>query len=222
MVTSQKQAVETRETSRSRPKWKAGDEQAIQPFWVLVEMAILSGLIVLFNFFPEWIGFRVTADDPATFVAVLAPDFAVHMPWLNVFWGLGLALGLAKLSARRWTPLLRLADFGLSVLAIVVLIRLITGGPIILAEEQWPRELIPAAETFAGRLLPWLGAIKIWLVLALVGTILNTLRKLRYLPVLVVTRGSKATVKSLKEDSGVTMEWLTPNDLADRSHRPGQ
>ena len=101
-----------------------------------VAAAMLIALIVLLNAFPEKVGFVVTATDPESFVPMLAPEFQVHLPMLNAWLSLALALALAKLAFGRWTEELRWADLGLRLFGIVVLASLIRGGPIITLDSR--------------------------------------------------------------------------------------
>lgn len=109
----------------------------IQVGWVSVEICLLIALLVLFNVYPDWIGVYGSAVDPSSFVPVLATEFQVHMPWLNIWWGTSLLLAVSKLIYRRWTPALRWAEVGLRVYGFYVLIRLITGGPILDPTLGW-------------------------------------------------------------------------------------
>ncbi|MCI0397903.1 MAG: hypothetical protein L0332_11775 [Chloroflexi bacterium] len=89
-------------------------------------------MIVILNFFPQWIGLVDLAGEEWGIVPLLAPEFAVHIPWLTALWGLEAALKLVVVSQRRWQRPARWAEFGLSLLAVFVLYRLITGGPLLI------------------------------------------------------------------------------------------
>lgn len=99
--------------------------------WVIARLCVLVAAIVLFNFFPQWVGVWKSAADPDSFVPLLAPDFAANMPWLNLWWGLALALEVAHLGLRRWLPPTRWADLALSVLAGLILLQVMLQGPIL-------------------------------------------------------------------------------------------
>ena len=108
--------------------------------WLIVEMGCLIAVIVLFNGFPDRIGILISATDPDSFYPLLAPSFQGHVPWLNVWWGLALCLAVIKLVYGRWTSALRWADLGLNVFGMVVLGRLLFGGPILWSArlDGWP------------------------------------------------------------------------------------
>jgi len=93
----------------------------------VVEISILLGVIVLFNAFPEKVGIYSSAVEPYGFVPLLTPEWLHYVPWLNVWWGLALALALVKLVYGRWTEALRWADLGVHLLSICVLASVILG-----------------------------------------------------------------------------------------------
>ena len=92
----------------------------ISRVWVVVEICILLGVLVLFNAFPERVGTYSSAVEPYVFVPLLTPEWLAYIPLLNIWWGLALALALVKLAYGRWTQALRWADLGLHMLAIGV------------------------------------------------------------------------------------------------------
>jgi len=104
----------------------------------------LVGAIILFNFFPQQVGILVSADDPSSFVPLLAPEFRVHLPWLNLWWGLALAMNLVDLTVTgalrhelgTWQVTKRWIDVGLSFFCALILFRLLIGGPIVQGEQS--------------------------------------------------------------------------------------
>lgn len=143
--------------------------------WVVVEICILIGVLVVFNVFPDRIGVYGSAADPDSFVPLLAPEFQAHMPWLNIWWGSSLVLAVGKLTTRRWTQALRWADLALRLFGVAVLIRLITGGPLLDPTSGW--DVLGNASG-----LGWLGdpnvALKALLGLALLPTAIGILQRL--------------------------------------------
>ena len=96
-------------------------ESRINRLLTVVEISILIGVILLFNLFPEKVGIYSSAVEPYVFVPLLTPEWLHYLPWLNVWWGLALALALVKLVYGRWTEVLRWADLGVHLLNICVL-----------------------------------------------------------------------------------------------------
>ena len=103
----------------------------------VAEICILIGVIVLFNAFPERVGFYSSVVEPYLFVPLLTPSWMPYVPWLNVWWGLALTLALAKLIYGRWTQALRWADLGVHLLSIVVIAGVLLGGG---AVSVWGRQ----------------------------------------------------------------------------------
>ncbi len=103
--------------------------------WTFVEMVLVLAAMVLFNFFPDRIGFIRSLTDPSSFRPLLAPEFQEHLPWLNVYWGLALTLCAVNLTLGRWTLTTRWAELGLNALAAYILWRMLLGGPLIVYLE---------------------------------------------------------------------------------------
>jgi hypothetical protein len=112
-------------------------------------MCLIGTLAVLFNFFSGKIGVLLSATDPSSFVPLFAPDFQVHLPWLNLWWALAFALCVAHLALHRWTATTRWVDLALSALGAWVLARIIMGGPI----SIYPAATILVKLALAGALL---------------------------------------------------------------------
>lgn len=108
----------------------------------VAEIVVIVVAFVLFNAFLDRIGFITSFDRPLRFVPVLAAEFQVQLPLLNLFWAFTLALSFYKLQVLRWSPSMRLADLALTVMGIYVLYRLLVGGPIL--------DLRPAIDALPG------------------------------------------------------------------------
>jgi hypothetical protein len=90
------------------------------------------GLIVLLDFFPGVVAVFFIDDGVWGRWPLLAPEFQTDLlPWFTAAWALEVALNLAVLWQRRWTPVSRWAEFGLSVLSLIILSRALMGGPIL-------------------------------------------------------------------------------------------
>jgi hypothetical protein len=140
---------------------------------VAIRICFLIAAIVLFNAFPQWIGTYRNLDDVSSFVPLLAPEFQAHMPALNVWWALALTLNLLLLGLRRWTPVTRWADLGLTVFGMIILTNMLAGPPILAAHPAsgWPSELLRPSDA------AWWFS-KAGLSAALVVTGLSALKKL--------------------------------------------
>ena len=113
------------------------DLHRIRPSGVVANICLNIGCLVVFNGFPQWVGARISLDDPSSFVPLLSPRFWQYMPWLNAWWGLSLSLNLAHLGLRRWHPITRWADAALTFYGALVLLRLIGGGPLVRYDPAW-------------------------------------------------------------------------------------
>lgn len=102
----------------------------IHPWGTLLELCLIAAALVLFNAFPEKIGFVRSLTEPASFTPLLAPEFQTHMRLLNLYWGLAFSLGVINLITLRWTIITRGIDAALNVLGVYILIALILGGPL--------------------------------------------------------------------------------------------
>ncbi len=62
---------------------------------------IVLGLI-LFNFYPQYIGIYGFTDKGSFFAPILSQTFFGYMPWINLLWGLQFALNVWLIQQRRW------------------------------------------------------------------------------------------------------------------------
>jgi hypothetical protein len=96
----------------------------------IIEIGLIAVIAIVLNFFPEKVGIFKSLTDPASFTPLLAPEFQVHMPMLNLYWGFALSLCIANLALRRWNIITRGAELGLNLLALAILVQMVLGGPI--------------------------------------------------------------------------------------------
>ncbi len=106
------------------------DHDGVHQVGTIVDLCLIVAASVLFNVFPEKVGFIRSLTEPSSFTPLLAPDFQNYMPGLNLFWGLAFSLGVANLIMLRWNIGTRSIDLVLSILGIFVLIQLVLGGPL--------------------------------------------------------------------------------------------
>lgn len=162
-------------------------KERISPVGIAVGMVFLAAIIILFNAFPHKIGVYNFTPEFQGFIPLLAPEFQLHLPWLNVWWGLALALGGWQLAIGRWTPGLRMADLGINILAVFVLWQLVNGGPFIGLDPAWVSQ-----QTWLGleeaRQMAEIGnsVIRVILGVAIFGGVIGIVAKL----IKLVTTGS--------------------------------
>jgi hypothetical protein len=68
----------------------------------IVEIVFSVVGLVIFNFYPEIIGFYSFTDKGSTFMPILTQAFFSYMPWINLLWGLQIALNAWLLQQMRW------------------------------------------------------------------------------------------------------------------------
>jgi hypothetical protein len=98
--------------------------------WTVVFLIGICALAVLLNAFPERVGVILSLTDPSSFVPLLAPEFQVHMPWVNRYLVLAFMLGVANLVFGRWNMITRSAELGLDLFGLFIMAQLVLGGPI--------------------------------------------------------------------------------------------
>jgi hypothetical protein len=104
---------------------------------MIVEIGFLLAVITLFNLFPQLIGINRTPDavtDPLPFIA---PGFIEALPWMNVWWGLALALNIFTALFLAPSPKLLWARIFMNLLGLFVLLRLFFVGPIVAFNPAW-------------------------------------------------------------------------------------
>ena len=109
------------------------DPDRISVAGTIVEMAIIGAAVILFNFYPEHIGFWRSADDPTSFTPLLGPGFAAFLPWLNTYWLWAFWLCVANLALQRWTLVTRLADLALDLFGAAIFAAMFMGSPFLAA-----------------------------------------------------------------------------------------
>ena len=106
------------------------DADRVHVIGTVVDMGLITAAAIVLNFFPENVGIFKSLADPASFRPLLAPEFQVHLPMLNLYWGLATSLCIANLILGRWNLVTRSAELGLNMLALAILVQMVLGGPI--------------------------------------------------------------------------------------------
>ena len=105
---------------------------AIEPAGLAADIAFCAFAIVLFNFYPDWIG--ITFKQGAGWVktgTILTPFFFSLLPWLTIAWVGKIAVDVALLAKGSWTRALRWGFAAVQVFTIGVLAAMLFGAPII-------------------------------------------------------------------------------------------
>jgi hypothetical protein len=154
------------------------DRSRIKVGELIVESVLVVFALVVFNFFPEWVGVTFVGsinDGAASWhmrPLLSAAFFALYLPWLNVLWVLRLALNVVLLRQGRWQRLTRLADLVLAICGVIVLSRMAFGPSLLTLEAIEAAELRRTLESF----LPLL--LKVALIIGLFAAVGEVVRKL--------------------------------------------
>ncbi len=159
---------------------------------ILFKIIGFAALIVLFNIFPHRVGIWLSFSDPSSFVPLFAPALGMYLPWLNLWWGLSLALNVAYLALdpaapryEHWRRVVGWADLGTSILGALILFRLITRNLVNGADFKWIVEQGRASAAmvrFDSRVvLPLSALVKFILALSLISLVVACGEKLHQL-----------------------------------------
>lgn len=108
---------------------KVEDRDRISVAGEAVSLVATAFFAFVFNVAPDWLGlFMIRGDGWGPF-PVLAPEYRVHLAWLNAWWAGAFALHLAVLARGRWRTWSRTAELLLGLFGALVLYRIVTGGP---------------------------------------------------------------------------------------------
>ena len=147
------------------------DPDRIERGGLIVASVFLVIALLVFNLFPEWIGFgfaRSGGDGALRWETnpLLAPVFfSAYLPWLNVLWFAQLALNVVLLRQGRWQLATRIVDLALSAGGIVLIGAMLTGPSLISLTSVESAEL----RGLLRDLLP--NAVRLALVVALIATV---------------------------------------------------
>ncbi len=104
-------------------------QQQVRLSKVALNLLVILAATILFNVFPQRVGFWRSAIDLSSFTPVLAPEFTSYLPWLNVWWGVAFSVNVSLLILRRRIPLSGWVEVGISVYGGVLLTALAMGAP---------------------------------------------------------------------------------------------
>ncbi len=156
------------------------DPDCVHRGWLVIEILLIAALIIVFNFFTERIAISLPTKDARISVPLLAADFQLYLPLLNLWWGLAVILKVVQFAYNRWLIATRWADIALSLLTLVILSWLVFNGRIIGIEAQVANQPALKSLTPYGQRLVAIVTILIKLLLAggLAGTLIGLGRKL--------------------------------------------
>jgi hypothetical protein len=157
---------------------KLDDPSGIQVGGLIVETVFIVIALIVFNFFPQWVGLNYVAsvnDAPRRWFSIplLAPTFfSAYLPLLNLLWILNIGLNLVLLRQGRWQLFTRLFDFGLAIFGAIICYRMLTGPPILNLDAIAPESL----RQFFELILPLM--LNVALIIGLISGVVEAARKL--------------------------------------------
>lgn len=88
-------------------------------FWTPIwEIGVTVVALLVFNLYPQVIGFGFLDGNKWTFVPVLSEAFFRYLPWIDALWVLQIVLNMILLRQGRWTSLTRWFEAALTLLSI--------------------------------------------------------------------------------------------------------
>lgn len=107
------------------------DPERIKPVELIVDVVFTIAALVLFNFYPQVVGFGTLKDGQWVMTGILAEGFFRLLPYLSLLWALSAIHKIAVLAQGRWTALTRWLMVGLNVLQIAMLYTMLNAGNLI-------------------------------------------------------------------------------------------
>jgi hypothetical protein len=78
------------------------DSDQVSRTGTIVETVFIVLGLILFNLYPQYIGIYGFSDNGSFFVPILSQAFFSYMPWINLLWGLQIAMNALLIQRMRW------------------------------------------------------------------------------------------------------------------------
>jgi len=108
----------------------------VRPGEQIAQIVMTSIVILLFNFYPDLVGFHSMVDGQWVHAPILSQEFFRYLPWLNVVWGLSILLNLLLLNRGSWTPWTRWLSVGISVITIMIMTTMLFGPDLLVIDSN--------------------------------------------------------------------------------------
>ena len=131
------------------------------------EIAFILAAIVIFNFFPQIIGFAILHDNEWTFLPLLSDAFFKYLPFINALWGLQIVLDLVLLRQGRWGTATRWLRAAMLIANIILDAVMLSGPDLIVSGSSALTAAWPGLSADAVRVLTALPRILVKVVLGL-------------------------------------------------------
>ena len=93
---------------------------------LITEIAFTLAALIIFNFYPGYVGIYNNINGQWSFTPILTPAFISFIPWLDLIWGLIILLDVLLLRKSAWQMGTRLLSILVSSLTIAIASRLMT------------------------------------------------------------------------------------------------
>jgi hypothetical protein len=120
--------------------------------WEPIAAIVLNiAAILIFNFYPQIVGFYFFSDGRWTSTPILTEAFFRVLPWINGLWALQIVLNVVLLRQGRWQGVTRWFSVALDIFSIGIANVLLAGPALVAlsAEQLAAMHLGPAAHTLA-------------------------------------------------------------------------
>jgi hypothetical protein len=97
----------------------------------VAEIVTSTVALVVFNFYPHWIGLNTLVNGEWTHAGLLTEAFFGYLPFLNAVWALEIGRNAWLAAQGRWTPQQRWAEMVLSALTVGVLAWMLSGPALV-------------------------------------------------------------------------------------------
>jgi hypothetical protein len=110
---------------------KEPEPDETKPWEPIAGIAFTAAAMIIFNLYPQLIGFTFLKDDVWTFIPALTDAFFRWMPYINVLWALQIALNVVLLRRGRWQASTKWSSIVLDIAGIVIGYLLLSGPSIV-------------------------------------------------------------------------------------------
>jgi hypothetical protein len=107
------------------------ESEDARPLSLIWEIAWIVVALLIFNFYPQWVGIGSLSNGTWTFAPILSAEFFRYLPWLSGIWVLYIALDVILLRSGRWQAGTRWFKAALSLVNLIILILMALGAPIV-------------------------------------------------------------------------------------------
>ena len=109
---------------------KEPESDDVKPWEPIAGIVFTAAALIIFNFYPQIIGFTYLSDGKWTVLPALSEAFFRWMPWINLAWGLEIGLQVMLIREGRWETSTRWFSIAIKIVQIVIGYFLLSGPSI--------------------------------------------------------------------------------------------